>query len=120
RNDATLTDAQKQQQMRDVELEQQRARSLVLGEALAAEAPSPNLAATPAAQPSIYAHSLEIGETLPFLAVRFGVSMDALREANPGVNFNQFLRPGTPINIPQPGTGTPPPLGGTPLPIQRR
>jgi len=93
----------------------------VLGEAPAAETAAPNAAATaPTAEPRLYSHALEIGETLPFLAVRFGVSMDALREANPGVNFNQLLRPGTPVNIPPPGTGTPPPLGGAPLPIQRR
>ncbi|HTD65881.1 MAG TPA: LysM domain-containing protein [Candidatus Limnocylindria bacterium] len=116
RNDTRLTDAQKQQQLREAELEQQRARALVLGETPAAETGAPGSSATAAVEPRLYAHPTEIGETLPFLAVRFGVSMDALREANPGLNFSR-LPPGTPVNIPPLGTGTPPPLGGTPLPI---
>ena len=119
RNDPTLTDAQKQQQLREAELEQLRARSLVLGETPAVEKTPANAAPVPVAEPKLYAHPLEPGETLPFLAVRFGVSMNALREANPGVNFSQLLRPGTPVNIPPPGTGTPPPLGGPPFPQRR-
>jgi len=120
RNDPTLTDAQKALQSRRTEIEQQRARALVLGETPAAESNLPTPPPLPSAEPTLYAHPVEPGETLPFLAVRFGVSMDALREANPNINFNQLLRPGTPVNIPPPGTGTPPPLGGTPLPLQRR
>ena len=118
RNDPTLTDAQKIQQMRAASLEQRRARDLVLGETPALEVPTPNTAAIAPPAPSLYSHSAEPGETLPFLAVRFGVSMDALVEANPGLNFNR-IAPGTRVNVPPAGTGTPPPLGGTPLPLRR-
>jgi DNA-binding transcriptional regulator YiaG len=119
RNDTTLTDAQKLQQMRNAALEQRRARDLVLGETPALEPPAPNTAAITPPAPGLYSHSAEPGETLPFLAVRFGVSMDALVEVNPGLNFNR-IAPGTRVNVPPAGTGTPPPLGGAPLPLQRR
>ncbi len=119
-NDPQLSDTQKQQQIRDVEAEQQRVRAAVLGETPTPEtAPAAATAAAP--EQRLYTHATEIGETLPFLAVRFGVSMDALREANPGLNFSR-LPPRTPVNIPPPGTGRPPSLGGPPLPppVQRR
>lgn len=119
RNDPNLTDAQKQQQLLAAAAEQKRARDLVLGETPAAEAPAPNLAAIMPPGAGLYRHSAEPGETLPFLAVRFGVSMESLVEANPGLNFNR-IAPGTRVNVPPSGTGTPPPLGGTPLPLQRR
>jgi LysM repeat protein len=118
RNDTTLTDVQKVQQMRNAALEQRRARDLVLGETSALEPPVPNPAAIIPPAPGLYSHSAEPGETLPFLAVRFGVSMDALVEVNPGLNFNR-IAPGTRVNVPPPGTGTPPPLGGAPLPLRR-
>jgi hypothetical protein len=118
RNDPTLTEAQKDQQLRNAALERKRARDLVLGETPALETSAPNLEAiTPPAR-GLYSHSAEPGETLPFLAVRFGVSMESLLEANPNVNFNR-IAPGTRVNIPPSGTGTPPPLGGTPLPQRR-
>ena len=118
RNDATLTDAQKLQQVRNALVEQRRARDLVLGETPALDPTAPSAAAITPPAPSLYSHSAEPGETLPFLAVRFGVSMDALVEANPGLNFNR-IAPGTRVNVPPSGTGTPPPLGGTPLPQRR-
>ena len=85
RSDPKLTDAQKQQQLRETILEQQRARSLVLGEtpavetapASAAETPAPAVAAIPPPQP--FPHAVEPGESLVFLALRFGVSMEALK-----------------------------------------
>jgi LysM repeat protein len=121
RADPNLTEAQKQQQLLAAAAEQKRARDSVLGETPAAEASIPNIAAiTPPLPPGagLYRHSAEPGETLPFLAVRFGVSMESLVEANPGLNFNR-IAPGTRVNVPPSGTGTPPPLGGTPLPQRR-
>ncbi len=115
----SLTEEQKQQQIQNAALEQKRARDLVLGETPAAEPAAPDLSAITPPPRGLYSHSAEPGETLPFLAVRFGVSMEALVEANPNLNFNR-IAPGTRVNVPPPGTGTPPPLGGTPLPLQRR
>jgi hypothetical protein len=119
RNDATLTEAQRMQQLRNALNEQKRARDLVLGETPAIEPAAPNIAAITPPPIGLYSHSAEPGETLPFLAVRFGVSMDALVEVNPGLNFNR-ITPGTRVNVPPSGTGTPPPLGGTPLPPRLR
>ena len=118
RNDTTLTDAQKLQQLRSATIEQRRARDLVLGETPALEPAAPNVAAITPPPAGLYSHSAEPGETLPFLAVRFGVSMDSLVEVNPGLNFNR-IAPGTRVNVPPSGTGTPPSLGGTPLPPRR-
>jgi LysM repeat protein len=107
RNDATLTIAQKQQQIRDAEAEQQRARATVLGETTA-EATAPVSAV--AQEPQFRAHQLIPGDTLGTLALRYGVPVSALRAANPGVDVNR-ARPGTVINVPPPGAPAPePPL----------
>jgi hypothetical protein len=109
RNDPSLTDAQKQQQLQEAQLEQQRARSLVLGEQL------PNEAAAPQpAQPQFRAHAMEPFETLGQISFRYGVRISALREANPGVDINR-VPPGTVINIPPPAAAPPLP----PQPVRR-
>ena len=104
--------------MRGALLEQQRARSLVLGEtpavetvpATVAESTAPAVAATPPQQQP-FPHAVEPGESLVFLALRFGVSMEALRAANPSLDINR-ARPGTVITVPPPvpGSGQPTPL----------
>jgi LysM repeat protein len=108
-SDPTLTAAEKQAQAREAELEQLRARSLVLGDSL----PETALPQLQPQQPQLRAHAMEPGETLGQLAVRFGVSVRAIREANPGVDINR-VRPGTVITIPpvnaQPGPPLPPGL----------
>lgn len=96
RNDPSLTDAQKQQQLQQAQLEQERARALVLGETPPVEAAS---APTQPAPPQFREHALEPFETLGRLSLRYGVSYRELREANPGVDINR-ARPGTVINIP--------------------
>ena len=107
RNDNTLTDAQKQQQLRSAGLEQEKARAIVLGEPL----PPPDTAAAnpPPAVPQLQQHVMAPFETLGLLSIRYGVGLSALREANPGVDINR-LRPGTVINIPQAPTQPPFPL----------
>lgn len=105
RNDPNLTEAQKQQQLREAEAEQQRARALVLGDEAALETAPPS----PVQEPQLRPHQLIPGDTLGILSLRYGVSVNALREANPGVDINR-ARPGTVINVPPPGTAPAPPL----------
>ena len=107
RNDTTLTDAQKQQQLREAMTEQQRARAIVLGEPLPAETAAPPAPPQPQFQP----HVLAPFETLGQLSLRYGVRLSELREANPGVDINR-ARPGTVINIPTAAASAP----GLPLP----
>jgi hypothetical protein len=103
RNDNTLTEAQKQQQLRNAAMEQEKARALVLGEPLPAADIPANTAPPP---PQFQPHVMAPFETLGLLSLRYGVGLSALREANPGVDINR-LRPGAVINIPQ-GAGPPP------------
>jgi hypothetical protein len=97
RTDPSLTEAQRQQQLQQAELEQQKARALVLGE------PPPQETAASAAPPTpqFRPHVIAPFETLGLLSLRYGVNLSALREANPGVDVNR-ARPGTVINIPLP------------------
>lgn len=96
RNDPSLTDAQKQQQLQQAQLEQERARALVLG-----ETPPPQTVTAPVQpeQPPFRPHALEPFETLGQLSVRYGLSYSELRAANPGVDINRAPA-GTIINIP--------------------
>jgi LysM repeat protein len=111
RNEPSLTDAQKQQQLQETLVEQQRARALVLGEPAPAEPAAP---VTPP-QPQYRPHAMEPFETLGQISLRYGVRISALREANPGVDINR-VRPGTVINIPPPNL---PPLPYPPQPVRR-
>jgi LysM repeat protein len=114
RNDASLSEAQRLQQLREAEAEQLRARAQVLGgsaEEVASTAP----AAT--AVPS-RAHEIIPGDTLGILAVRYGVSINAIREANPGVDINR-ARPGTVITVPPPGTYPPASIYPPGVPVRR-
>ena len=116
RNDASLTGEQKQQAMREAELEQMRARALALGE----QPPEP--ATTAPDQPPIRTHAVHAGEHLGLIALRYGVGVRAILDANPGVDINA-LPPGTVIAIPPAlpaPTTTPPPLPGLPYPPARR
>jgi LysM repeat protein len=111
RNDPSLTDAQKQQQLQETQMEQQRARSLVLGEQLP---PEPE-ATTASTQPQFRPHAMQPFETLGQISLRYGVRLSALREANPGIDINR-VPPGTVINIPPPNL---PPLPYPPQPRRR-
>lgn len=114
RGDTTLTDAQKQEQLREAMAEQQKARSLVLGE----PAPADTTATAPAAppEPQFRPHVLGPFETLGQLSIRYGLRLSELRDANPGLDINH-ARPGTVINIPTtPAPGLPLPPGLPPRP----
>lgn len=108
RNDPSLTAAQKQQQLQETQIEQQRARALVLGESL------PDATVAAPVEPQVRPHALEPFETLGHLSLRYGVRISAIREANPGVDINR-VPPGTVIKIPPP-----PPLPLPPFPPPAR
>jgi LysM repeat protein len=96
RSDPQLTAGQKQEQMRQVQAEEQRARSLVLGEQ--PQAPTVNVSP----EPQLRSHVKNPGETLGELAFRYGVRIPEIRQANPGIDINR-APPGTVLNIPATG-----------------
>ena len=102
RNDLSLTAAEQQQQMSEVQSEQQRALATILNEPL----PEPAAPTAPAAPP-LRAHVMEPGETLGQISLRYGVRIPAIREANPGVDINR-LPPGAVINVPPANLPNPP------------
>ena len=103
RTDASLSDTQRAQQLREAEAEQLRARAAVLGGPAATEAPAsvPTVAETP-----MRLHGITPGDTLGILALRYGVSANAIRAANPDLNLDR-VGPGTVINVP-PSANFPP------------
>jgi len=108
RNDVTLTAGQKQEQIREAQAEQQRARALVLGEQL----PEPTTPPVPI-EPPLRSHVKNPGETLGELAFRYRIRIPELREANPGIDVNRAPA-GTVLNIPfatQPSIQPPLPPG---------
>jgi LysM repeat protein len=69
--------------------------------------PSPQPTAAPTATPEITAYTVVEGDTLWDIAVRFGLSLDALIAANPQINPD-LLSLGAVLNIPAPGAVLPP------------
>jgi hypothetical protein len=94
-NDPTLTPEQKAAQLQAVAQTLQQASDLLLGKTQAAPPPMP-----PATQPA-QTHAYAPGETIDMIAARYGVSPNAILNANPNINING-LRSGTPIKIPIP------------------
>lgn len=85
--------------------------------------PTPAIRASLTPTPTPPTYVVQRGDTLLSIALRLGVTLEALQAANPGLN-PQFLSIGTALLIPL-GTGTPPPnlgpaLAVTPLPLSVR
>jgi hypothetical protein len=94
-NDPTLTDTQREIELKRLELEMLKATALARGEELLdedgqKEKPKPEPMKT---------HSALAGESLDRIAFAYGVTPAQLRALNPNVNFDK-LPAGTPINIP--------------------
>lgn len=94
-NDPTLTDTQKEIELKKLELEQMKATALAQGEELIDE---PGQTEKPKPEPA-KVHSVLNGESLDRLARIYGVSPDALKAANPTVDFSK-LSAGTSISVP--------------------
>jgi LysM repeat protein len=95
-------------ELKKAELEQLKATAEALGQTVPKETPP-----QPPAPPQTV-HRLIAGESLARLAQLYGVDVNVLRAANPGVNLDQ-IRPGDAIKVP-----VPPPSSFTPIPIPRR
>jgi hypothetical protein len=98
RNDPTLTADQKAQALKAVQAQQQAAGDQVLGLAPPTP-PAPPFPSSPPSQTFIN-HSYIPGETLDAIANNYGVSLDALRTANPGTDLSR-LQNGAVIRIPR-------------------
>lgn len=95
-NDATLSETQREIELKKLELEQLKATAQALGEKLLEDAAQPE--AQPKPEPK-KVHSVAGGESLERIARIYGVDPSALRSANPGVNFDK-LQPGVNVNVP--------------------
>ena len=95
-NDDTLSETQREIELKKLELEQLKATAQALGEKLLEDAAQP--AAQPKPEPK-KVHSVAGGESLERIARIYGVDPGALRSANPGVNFDK-LQPGVNVNVP--------------------
>jgi LysM repeat protein len=97
RNDPDLTPEEKAQELKAAQDQQKAARDQLLG-----LTPPP---APPPTPPALPVHAYVPGETIDGIANNFGISPDALRAANPDVDFSRLAR-GAQIRIPIPqGTG---------------
>jgi LysM repeat protein len=93
RANTNLTSGQREIEIKKAELEQLKAAALALGQELPPEPPRP-----PKPQPA-KTHVLANGESLSVLARLYGVDPNALRAANPNVNFEK-LKAGDAISVP--------------------
>ena len=94
-NDATLTESQREIELKKIELEQLKATALALG-----EKPLEEPSATPAPKPEPKkTHNVVAGESIDRIARIYGVDPNALRAANPNLNFNS-LKAGDKVSVP--------------------
>jgi LysM repeat protein len=94
--DPTLSETQREIELKRLELEQLKLTAQALGEALLDE---PGPAATPPRPEPAKVHRVAAGEGLDRIARIYAVDPAALRAANPGVDFSK-LQPGANINVP--------------------
>jgi LysM repeat protein len=101
RADTNLTPEQMALQLKSAEVQQLKANLEALGQAAPPDQSAPQTNPPPPAlpPPSTHPYVLGAGETASTVARIFGVSIDAIRAANPGVNLNR-LRPGDAIRVP--------------------
>lgn len=97
--DPSLNAAQRQQRLTEIAAAEAAAQAQVLRE-------PPPLPPTPPGAVSGFSHTVAPGETLAHVALRWGVRMSAIREANPSFDFSR-LQPGVSLNIPTPSRPLP-------------
>jgi LysM repeat protein len=76
--------------------------------------PSPSPSPTAAPQPQQRFHVVEGGDTLNRIAQRYGVSVEAIMQANGFTDRSRILRIGERLVIPEPGATNP--AAGSPIP----
>ncbi len=94
-NNEKLTETQREIELKKIELEQMKATALALGETLLEE---PSAQPAPKPEPKKI-HSVAGGESLDRIAQIYGVDKNALRAANPNLNFNS-LKAGDKVSVP--------------------
>jgi LysM repeat protein len=102
-SDTNLTTDQKAIESKQLELDQLKANTLATGQQLPSDSSSQQ------ATPPKRTYTLRPGDTLSVVGMIYGLPENAIRAANPNVDFNR-LRPGEAINIPRMGlqpTGAP-------------
>lgn len=97
RTNASLTDDQKAIELKRIELEQMKANSLATGQDLPPDSTPP-----PQTTPNRRTHVIRPGDSLGVVGLIYGLPPGAIRDANPGVDFNR-LKPGDSIYIPPSG-----------------
>ena len=104
RGDTNLTADQRTLELKRLELEQLQAASAATG-----QEPLPEPPPTPPAPQPKKVYVLGPGDTATTIALMYGLPVNALKAANPKVDFNK-LKPGVPITIPpSPFTAPSPP-----------
>jgi len=98
RKDDTLTEEQKNIELKRIELEQLKANALALGQPLPPEESPP-----PPPPATSRNHVIGPGENVFALSVLYSVPIDAIFRANPNVDFRK-LKPGDSLRIPMPRT----------------
>jgi LysM repeat protein len=91
--DPTLTDQQRAIEMKRLELQQLTAAALANGQDI------PSDPTTEQPRSPRKAHQMRPGDTLAVVSIMYNVPIEAIRDANPGVNVNA-LRPGDTLVIP--------------------
>jgi hypothetical protein len=97
RASTNLTAEQKAIELKQLELDQQKANSLAAGNDLA---PGQELPPLPVAPQPKKIYLLSPGDSAATIAMMYGVPLSAIRAANPNVNLAR-LRPGDSLNIPR-------------------
>jgi LysM repeat protein len=96
KTNATLTDEQKAIELKRIELEQLKANTLATGQDLPPEPTTPTQASPRRT------HVVRPGDSLGVVGLLYGLPPGAIRDANPGIDFNR-LKPGDSIYIPPSG-----------------
>jgi len=100
RANTNLTAEQRAVELKRAELEQLKASVQALGqELLPDEPPAPPKAPPPAPPMPTHPYVLGAGESASSIATAFGVSLQSIQAANPGVRLNR-LKPGDIIRVP--------------------
>jgi LysM repeat protein len=97
RANTNLSDQQKTIELKRIELEQLKANTVATGQDLPPEPTAPAQTTPPART-----HMIRPGDSLGVVGLIYGLPPEAIRDANPGVDFNR-LKPGDSIYIPPSG-----------------
>jgi LysM repeat protein len=97
RANTNLTDPQKTIELKRIELEQLKANTVATGQDLPPEPTAPAQTTPPPRT-----HVIRPGDSLGVVGLIYGLPPGAIRDANPGVDFNR-LKPGDSIYIPPSG-----------------